>query len=334
MPQTSSSGALASFRRALPYEIVPTNLPGAYWSPAPPENLSISEMDKQTRIKYGLLWRRPGSEDRQSVRAAWDKIFSRKWETKNRIVPKLEVQFGKTHQLKALKKTETGYTSNNWSGGALQGSPGLYISAIGFWTVPTVGIPSEPQGNEGGWNSSSWIGIDGFSSTTNDVLQAGIQQYVDASGNVSYVAWYEWFVSGSDPTQFPYIYQTNIPNFSVAPGQTVYCSVQYVGNNTAGQIYLANESTGQNFSITLAPPTGATFNGSDAEWIMEAPDGGEPTSSLPSFSPVQFTTALACNNSVVGNPENGDYVNVVNNNGQTLTSVSLGNDSVTIDFIG
>jgi Peptidase A4 family len=82
-----------------------------------------------------------------------------------------------------------------------------------------------------------------------------------------------------------------------------------------------------------APPTGATFNGSDAEWIMEAPDGGEPFSALPSFSPVQFTTALACNNSTIANPLNGDYVNVVNGN-QTLTEAVLGNDAVTIYFIG
>ena len=112
------------------------------------------------------------------------------------------------------------------------------------------------------------------------------------------------------PDSIPVYLSDEHPEFLRSSRSNGYCSVQYVGNNTAGQIYLANDSTGQNFSITLAPPTGATFNGSDAEWIMEAPDGGEPTSSLPSFSPVQFTTATACNNynNVIGNPENGDYV--------------------------
>ena len=321
-----------AFRRTLPYELIPTNLPGAYWSPPPPDGLDLSAADHKTLLKHGLLWRRPAEGDRASVRSAWEAIFSRKWQAKNRIVPKLEVQYGKIHRVKALKKTETGYTSGNWSGGVLQGSAGSYTSAIGYWVIPTVGIPPEPQGYEGGWNSSSWIGIDGFFGT-NDVLQAGIQQQVDAYGNANYVAWYEWFVEGADPNQFPYIYQTNIPNFPVAPGQTIYCSVQYVGNNTAGQLYLANQTTGENFTITLVPPTGASFNGTDAEWIMEAPDGGEPFSALPAFTPVQFTTALACNSSVVGNPQNGDYVNVVNGS-QTLTSVVLGNDAVTIYFIG
>jgi hypothetical protein len=321
-----------AFRKMMPYELIPTNLPGAYWSPAPPDDLDLNTVESKTLIKHGLLWRRPAAADRPSLRAAWDKIFSRKWQAKHRIVPKLEVQYGRTHRMKGLKKTDTGYTSGNWSGGVLQGAAGSYISAIGFWVIPTVGIPPEPQGYEGGWNSSSWVGIDGFFGT-NDVLQAGIEQKVDAYGNATYIAWFEWFVEGADPNQFPYIYQVNIPNFPVFPGQTIYCSVQYVANNTAGQLYLANDSTGENFSITLAPPTGASFNGTDAEWIMEAPDGGEPFSALPSFTPVVFTSALACNNSVVGNPQTGDYVNIFNGN-QQLTSVTLGNDSVTIYFIG
>lgn len=331
MPQPAAAPAPEAFRKALPYEIIPTRLPGVHASPSPPEDLDPKAADSKTLIKHGLLWRRPEAADRPTVRAAWERVASRKWDPKKRIIPLMEVQYSKIHQIKALKKTEAGYTSNNWSGGVLQGPPGSFTSAIGYWVIPTVGIPPEAQGYEGGWNSSSWIGIDGFF-TTNDVLQAGIEQKVDAFGNASYVAWYEWFVSGADPNQFPYIYQINIPNFPVAPGQTVYCSVQYVGN-TAGYLYLANDATGQHFSITLAPPTGASFNGSSAEWIMEAPDGGEPISSLPSFSPVQFTTALACNNAVIANPQNGDYVNVIGFNKQ-LTSVALGNDAVTIDFIG
>ena len=67
---------------------------------------------------------------------------------------------------------------------------------------------------------------------------------------------------------------------------------------------------------------------------MEAPDGGEPISSRPSFSPVQFTTALAGNSSTTANPQNGDYVNIVNGSNQQLTSVTLDNDAVTIDFTG
>jgi len=91
-------------RKALPYELVTTNLPGVYWSPAPPDDLDLNATDKAMLMRYGLLFRRPESGDRQTLQAAWNKVFSRKWLAKNRIAPELEVQFGKTHQLKGLKK--------------------------------------------------------------------------------------------------------------------------------------------------------------------------------------------------------------------------------------
>jgi hypothetical protein len=330
MPRKAEGPDLERLRKALPYEIVPTRLPGVYTSPPPPADLDLDTADAKTLAKHGVLWRRPTAKDPKKVRALWERVTSRKWEP---IIPVMEVQFGKTHTIKKnRKKTEAGYTSNRWSGGVVVGPPGSYTSAIGIWDVPFVGIPPEPQGHEGGWNSSSWVGIDGWG--TNDVLQAGIQQKVDASGKTSYVAWYEWFVPvpPADPTLYPYVYQTNIPNFKISPGDKIFCSVSYVGN-TAGQLWIANDTAGQtSYSTTLAPPNGAAFNGSDAEWIMEAPDGGEPTSSLPSFSPVVFDPALACNNTGFGTG-NFDYVNVVGF-GKQLTSVTLGNLEVTIDFTG
>jgi hypothetical protein len=72
---------------------------------------------------------------------------------------------------------------------------------------------------------------------------------------------------------------------------------------------------------------------------MEAPDGGEPTSSLPRFTPVQFTSAFACgaDGRTVGNPQNGDTWTVENfsvNPPKILTAEALGNQSVTITFVG
>jgi hypothetical protein len=147
----------------------------------------------------------------------------------------------------------------------------VWTGVIGFWNIPTVSKPAEPQGIEGGWNSSSWVGMDGFNTpslVSKDVLQAGIQQYVDANGQASNVAWYEWYAL-PQPSSTGYIFQTNIPNFPVGAGYQVYCSVQYINNRTAGSIFFANETTGQHFSITLAPPPGATFRGNMIERIME-----------------------------------------------------------------
>ena len=518
-----------AFRKRLPFETVPTNLPGVFASVGPPEGFDPNTASSTELIKRGLLWRRPQKSGHHRLVAAWDKVFSRRWRAKDRIVPHLKPQIGKTHRLGGLKRTDAGFITNTWAGGVIQF--GQWVTALGFWQVPTVSQPTEPQGNEGGWNSSSWIGIDGVNS--NDVLQAGVEQQVDGSGNASYVAWFEWFAPGSvggtindisnnkvilgdtsplsptlasfngnlylawkgdgndnlsvmvstdsgqsfgnkfispetspespglavnngelfitwkgdgndnlnvavvdvdlstgNPTGFsnkvtlgdtsplsptlaslngylflswkgdgndnlsvmvstdngqtfgnkfispetspespalalhngnlfiawkgdgndnlsvslvnlsgfstpPYVSQTNIANFPVNPGDTVYCSAQYINNNTAGNLYFANDTTGQHFSVALVPPPGASFNGNCIEWIMEAPDGGYPTSSLPSFTPVNFTVALGCgaDGQTVGDPQNGDFFNISNGT-TTLTSVTLGSAAVTVNFTG
>ena len=326
-----------AFRAKLAYPLLNTNLQGAFASPAPPDTFDPNTASAAELVKQGLLWRRPTATDAPALQNAWKRVFSRKWLAKDRIVPQLETQTGRTHNLREplTQVKDQNFINGAWAGAGTRGG-GTWTGIIGYWIIPTVSKPSEPQGLEGGWNSSSWLGIDGFDIgiVSNDVLQAGIEQKVSASGQASYVAWFEWFApqqAGSPG----YIFQTNINNFPVSPGQQVYCSVQYVNSNTAGSIYFANEATGQHFSITLAPPPGATFKGNSIEWIMEAPDGGEPESSLPKFTPVTFTSAIGCNASGgTGNPQTGDTANVENSSGKVLTSVTTGSDTVTINFIG
>jgi Peptidase A4 family len=327
------------FLQKSPVPLKPTNLKGAYISPAPSAGFDPNKASAAELIKNGVTWRRPGANDDPKLTAAWQKVFSRKWRPEDRIVPVLEPQPGKTHILKTQprKVSDQNFLNGAWSGGGTRGG-GPWTGIIGYWDIPTVSKPSEPQGTEpgGGWKSSSWLGLDGFDIgiVSDDVLQAGIEQYVAPNGQASYVAWFEWYAPAQSGSP-GYIYQTNITNFPVAPGQQMYCSVSYVNNNTAGSIYLANEATGQHFSITLAPPPGATFAGNTFEWIMEAPDGGEPFTSLPKFTPVVFTSAIACTASgTTGNPQTGDTVNVETPSGKVLTSVTLGSDTLTIDFIG
>jgi hypothetical protein len=322
-----------AFRKKIPFSLVPTNLKGAFATPAPPDSFDPSAASQLDLMKHGLLWRKPAPGDPPALHEAWTKFFSRKWLAKDRIVPESHPQIGRTHNLKVLptKQTDATYNGTVWSGAGTK--TGTWTSIIGYWHIPTVSKPSEPQGTEGGWNSSSWIGLDGFF-VSNDVLQAGIQQHVSAGGVATYVAWYEWFApqqAGSPG----YIFQTNIPNFPVSPGQQVYCSVQYINGKTGGSISFANEATGQHFSITLAPPPGASANGSSCEWIMEAPDGGEPVSSLPKFTPVTFTSALACGPAnATTNPQTGDLMNLTTASGKILTAVTVGADTATIKFVG
>jgi hypothetical protein len=176
-------------------------------------------------INQGLLWRRPGPADDATLRAAWERTFSRVWCAQDRTVPHLEPQIGRTHNLRHAKHTTgNSFTSRNWAGASIEGT---WTSVTGHWVIPMVSQPGEPQGSESGWNSSSWVGIDGTYGS-DDILQAGVEQRVNASGNTSYVAWCEWFAP-QYPNSPSYIFQTNISNFAVSPGDTVYCSVQYAG---------------------------------------------------------------------------------------------------------
>jgi hypothetical protein len=333
MPDTQNQDFFdeAAFLKKMPVDLKPTSMKGVYLNPSPPDDFDPNKATQLDLARYGLMFRKPVAGDPPEMKKAWDKFFSRKWLEKDRIVPEFVPQIGVTHNLKKIPKKQTDgtYLGTVWSGAGQ--NTGSWTSIIGFWLVPTVSKPTEPQGTEGGWNSSSWLGLDGMFNS-DDVLQAGIQQKVSASGVASYVAWYEWYAP-KVPTSPPYIYQINIPNFVVAPGQQIYCTVQYNGK-TSGTLSLANETTGKHFSITLAPPPGATFNGSSYEWIMEAPDGGEPTSSLPKFTPVTFTSAVACGPGPSGNPAIASTMNIETTSGKVLTKVSVGNDTTTISFIG
>ena len=291
--------ARAALGRDLAFELVPTNLPGAFTSPAPPR----------------------------------DCLSRRAWRAEDRILPYLEPRLDVTHQLRGARQRDDGsYASDNWSGVTLAPPAGQsWSGAVAHWTIPAVSLPDGRPGSESGWNSSSWVGIDGGYGSTN-LLGAGVEQRLDARGVASYIAWYEWFVPPRRNSP-GYIWQTDIPNFALSAGDVVYCSAQYLAR-IAGHLVFANDTTGEHVSITLAPPPDASFDGTSAEWIMETPDFGQGPGSLPAFTPVRFEGATCCGRAVAaGDPAGGD-VWIIQGFGLTLTSVSLATGSVTVSFEG
>jgi len=318
------------FAKKLPFPIIPTNIEGAYTSPAWPADFDLSTASSTELMRHGVFFRRPGPEDDPRLVEAWKQATSRVWRAEDRIIPVMEVQTGKSHLRGPVRRGEDGtYYGGGWSGGAVRGK---WSGVVGQWKVPSVYKPKEPAGMSGGWTSSSWVGLDGAYSS-NDVLQAGVAQQVDSHGNPSYVAWYEWWAppqAGSPP----YVWQVNITNFPVSAGDVMFVSAQYVGT-TAGHLWFMNVTTGKQFSMTLSPPPGATFDGESAEWIMECNDGAEPAASLPGFSAVDFTGCVACGpNTASVTPQDGDTFVIEGAQGQSLTQTTLGDGTVTIDFIG
>ncbi|HEY0777258.1 MAG TPA: G1 family glutamic endopeptidase, partial [Gemmatirosa sp.] len=304
--------------------LLATNLPGVF-TKVRGENQTADPLSIAPLIHSTLLARLQTSET-PAARSFRERVLARRWRPEDQIVPVLASRLGVTHQLTArVELADTAFISNNWAGSTI---PGTWDNATGIWRVPTVDRPSTPQGSSGGWNSSSWVGIDGTYGS-NDVLQAGVQQAVSGGGDASYVPWFEWFVPNqSGPPS--YIFQTNIADMRIDPGDEVFCLVQYVGRQ--GEVLFGNVDRGHYVSLVLAPPPGASFSGNSAEWIVEAPNAGEPTTSLPRFTPVVFSTAVATNPlGTDGNPANGDTTNI-SRFGAPLTSVSLRQHALEIDY--
>ena len=306
-------------------KLTDTNLAGVtaiQWSP----QVADKPQSHAEAIASELL----GPLDSADVRVAAlrQRLLGRDWPDDARIVPRLAPQVGVTHELTPRERVaDTAFTSNNWGGSTIKGK---WAHAVGTWRVPTVSIPSTPAGTDKGWDSSSWVGIDGTYGS-NDVLQAGVQQSVGADGSTTYVAWYEWFapkVNGSPA----YIYQTNIENIRIEPGDEVFAGVHY--QNGQGYVMFGNVDRGRYFSIQLAAPPGASFSGNSVEWIVEAPNTGEPGTSLPRFTPVNFSAALGSdvNATVTADPNTGDTTNITAF-GRFLTSVTLATDALTVNYL-
>jgi len=190
MSTAMSTPTSTAFRPAIMKDLIPTNISGAYLSPKPPDGFHPSTATAAAMIKHGFHWQRPGSDADPALRQMWDTHFGPGFSVGTWLVPDQVSHPDVIHRPR--RKTGAGASLNeitNWGGCVLDGT---WTSCVGTFTVPTVSQPSEAAGVDGGWDSSTWVGLDGGASS-DDVLQCGVRQDVDGSGNASYYAWYEWY---------------------------------------------------------------------------------------------------------------------------------------------
>jgi Peptidase A4 family len=136
--------------------LVPTKLSGVFTKVRRPDvaadTSNISSLFNSNLLSRLLKIDTPGA------RTFREKVLSRRWLPEDQISPVLAPQIGVTHLLTpSIKVADASFTTNNWSGGTIQGT---WSAVLGMWRIPTVTRPSTPQGTGGGWNSSSWAGID------------------------------------------------------------------------------------------------------------------------------------------------------------------------------
>jgi hypothetical protein len=179
----------------LPYATVPTNLPGVHSMAPLPAGFDPGAASAAALREHGLLWRRPREDDPEVVKHAWRRAFARPWLPENHVVPVLEVQPGRLHgrPRRTKSRCQPPSSATNWSGCAID--DGQWVTVSASWIVPTVkkppNKPGEGPGPDGGWDSSTWIGLDGYDN--DELFQAGTMQNVDGSGNAHYSAWFEWY---------------------------------------------------------------------------------------------------------------------------------------------
>jgi peptidase A4-like protein len=201
--------------------------------------------------------------------------------TSTRITPQLKftnIYHGPARNPKigSAVSNATAATSENWSGYVVTEADGTFSGnnpmSYGIWTVPAV-APGSGSCSSATYASSQWVGFDGW--TSSDVLQAGTEANC---GNSDYF-WYEWYPNAETELSLP-----------VGPGDFVTVRVYYCGScSPQGSANLENNVTNQTTSIGFNPPSGTTYEGNSAEWIMERPTVDGALADLPNYATMYFS---------------------------------------------
>ena len=225
-----------------------------------PETASDAELEE-----YGFP-ARPNTNQPFLDYATWLRIVKC-----NRIVPLLEKT--KVYHAPARGRGQTtmrggvmSTTSYNWSGIVIEDTNNPFAAAqtrvAASYVHPTVinkdiGFPPLILAIVPDAIVSQWVGVDGWNTNSNDVLQCGTSAhlYVPVGGSDNYF-WIEWY---PDP-------EVRVTNLPVRTGDLVSIFLSVVGP-TKGSFVLANLTTNQSVPLwmrcTLGNQTTGRFNRMD-----------------------------------------------------------------------
>ncbi|KAI0878578.1 putative aspergillopepsin [Hypoxylon argillaceum] len=146
------------------------------------------------------------------------------------------------------------WTKRNWAGAVIPQSVFAFIRSN--WVVPS---PSAGQGDHDAWYSSAYIGLDGYQESK-DVLAGGTGHDYYKPDTIKTYAWYEWYPA----------YPVKLINFTVRPGNRVWCSLETDGQEAIFSIN--NSSLRIRASFRFSAPAGIQLLGDSAEWVVEGED--------------------------------------------------------------
>ena len=141
-------------------------------------------------------------------------------------------------------------TSSNWAGYAAHGAHVKFHRVFAWWIQPSVTCtPGRDT------YSAFWVGLGGFSLSSNELEQAGTEADCNAAGETRMAAWYELVPAPSRPLKL-----------EVNAGDRIAASVTVTGHEVT--IELWDGTTNKSVTRTIRA---SAVDVSSAEWIAEAP---------------------------------------------------------------
>lgn len=141
-------------------------------------------------------------------------------------------------------------TSSNWAGYAVHRSGVSFHQVTGSWLQPSVTCTPGKQAF-----SAFWVGLGGYSATSNALEQVGTEADCSLSGKETLSAWYELVPAPS-----------HVASLKVHAGDLMSASVSVTGHNVA--LVLSDQTRHVAFRRTFKA---SSVDLSSAEWIVEAP---------------------------------------------------------------
>ena len=141
-------------------------------------------------------------------------------------------------------------SSSNWAGYAAHGSGVSYRSVQGAWRQPGLTCTRGARAY-----SSYWVGLGGYSQTSQALEQIGTEADCTGGGQVLLTAWYELVPAPSQPVQL-----------TINAGDLINASVTVKGKRVT--LALVDLTRKRSFTKTV---TASSLDVSSAEWIVEAP---------------------------------------------------------------
>jgi hypothetical protein len=171
--------------------------------------------------------------------------------------------------------------SSNWSGYVVRAAEPRFACVEATWTQPAVRCPSK-----GSRTVAYWVGIGG-------VGQEGLEQIGTQSacndGRELIVVWHESLPRERSQVAEP---------LDVHAGDQIWAQVRWVGG-ARYRLTIVDITHPQQLSVT---DTNSRLRRTSAEWVVEAPTGGCPTSchvlSMPNFGRFRFTGTFVTANGI------------------------------------